>query len=139
MFRSGAARTVGRSLASIQTPQYTSRAFLRTRAVLNGRVWSSRTGPSPATSLHKPSAAALVRYASGVAPIDMKPNKEEEAKLAQQVLKSDPENVTTSSSVHPVFGEVQTPEPEHETDMMAGIRSDVVRPERSGNLDLERS
>jgi len=75
--------------------------------------------------MHRPATQSLVRYASGPAAIDAKPNTKEEDKIAHQTLKVDPEHVTTSSSVHPIFGEVGTPEPERDIDMMAGVKSDM--------------
>ena len=40
--------------------------------------------------------------------------------------------VSETSSVHPVTGEVGTPDPEPDTDMMAGIRNDFVGTEIRG-------
>ncbi|KAG9685936.1 hypothetical protein KCU69_g10992, partial [Aureobasidium melanogenum] len=53
-------------------------------------------------------------------------NKEVEARLGNEKLKADPENVSSSSSTHPVFGEVgMTEDPHNDADMMAGVKSDM--------------
>jgi hypothetical protein len=72
---------------------------------------------------------ALARYATQQAPMD-KINKEVEAKLGNEKLKADPENVSSSSSTHPVFGEVgMTEDPHKDADMMAGVKNDMVSSE----------
>lgn len=52
-------------------------------------------------------------------------NKAEEEALAKKKLPVEPEAVSTASSVHPVFGEVTGEEKKDDTDMMAGVRSDM--------------
>jgi hypothetical protein len=58
-------------------------------------------------------------------PLD-KINKKNEEKIAHQKLEPTPETVSATSSIHPVLGEVATPEPERDVDMMAGLKQDVV-------------
>lgn len=54
-------------------------------------------------------------------------NKEVEARLGDEKLKADPEHVSSSSSTHPVFGEVgMTEDPHKDADMMAGVKNDMV-------------
>lgn len=55
--------------------------------------------------------------------IDSKHEKE----VGAQRISPHPDQVSADSSVHPIFGEVGgAAEPEHDTDMMAGVRSDMV-------------
>ena len=61
--------------------------------------------------------------AGGMANINLK----EEAQKAKEKLTATPDIVSTTSSTHPIMGEVGTKEEEDHTDMMAGIRADMVR------------
>lgn len=65
--------------------------------------------------------AMQLRLASTVDKI----NKAEEEALAKKQLPVEPDAVSTSSSVHPVFGEVGGEAKPDDTDMMAGMRSDL--------------
>lgn len=69
---------------------------------------------------------ALVRsYASGAAPgTTRNPELEESAK--RRPMQAAPESVSYSSTIHPAFSEVGEKEKEDDTDMMAGIRHDIV-------------
>lgn len=49
-----------------------------------------------------------------------------EARLQKETLQPDPKLVSLTSSVHPVTEEVGKEQKEDDTDMMAGIRHDVV-------------
>jgi hypothetical protein len=51
-----------------------------------------------------------------------------EDKYAHEKLKATPETVSMTSSIHPISGEIGTPSPEKDkdTDMVAGVKSDVV-------------
>jgi hypothetical protein len=54
-------------------------------------------------------------------------DKKAEAAIAKERLPVD-SGVSTDSTIHPVFGEVGGgATPEHETDMMAGVKNDLVR------------
>jgi len=55
-----------------------------------------------------------------------KPDTKLEAKVGKKKLEAHPELVSTTSSTHPLFSEIGTPEPEKDTDMSAGIMADVV-------------
>ena len=90
-----------------------------------GAKWPSTLALAP----HKPVATALQRYASthpGTAfdHIDQK----REDKIAKTEIPADPEAVSTDSSVRHVFSEEGVEEPEKETDMLAGVKQDLVRP-----------
>ena len=55
-----------------------------------------------------------------------KPDKNLEAKIGKKKLEAHPELVSTTSSTHPLFGEIGTKEPEKDADMSAGIVADLV-------------
>jgi len=72
----------------------------------------------------QPMQKSLVRYATNNAwAYD---TKKAEAELGKQLISPAHEVVSTSSSIHPVTGEVGVKEEEHDVDMMAGIRGDFV-------------
>lgn len=69
---------------------------------------------------------ALVRsYASGAAPGTTRRADKEDA-FRHKEVEANPALVSTHSSVHSAFEEVGVEEQEKDTDMMAGIRHDVV-------------
>lgn len=54
--------------------------------------------------------------------IDLKHEKD----ISGRKITPHPELVSSGSSTHPVFGEIGKPQEEHDTDMMAGVRGDMV-------------
>ena len=75
-----------------------------------------------------PKTLALVRWQSGREPMD-KIDHEREKKIGEKNLKVDPEHVSATSSTIPPGGAEPRDDGsgEREADMMAGIRSDLVR------------
>jgi len=67
----------------------------------------------------KPVSAFLVRHQTTI-------DRKHEQEIAQQKLKADPEHVSSKSSVHPLFSEVATEQPDKDVDMGSAIRSDLV-------------
>lgn len=117
MFRAGAARQL-RALSGLGASVSRSSQFSSKLCTI-----SQATRP---LAIGKPMTLALARYATQQAPMD-KINKEVEARLGDEKLKADPENVSSSSSTHPVFGEVGMAEDPHkDADMMAGVKNDMV-------------
>ena len=124
MFRTTATRSLARTVRSLQP------SGVRNPTTNNALRASLKTSAKPfkasntlALALRQPvQQKALVRYDSGVAKIDHKA-EEEYQKLK---LEPTPEIVSTSSSIHPVTGEVATEDPHADIDMMAGIRGDFV-------------
>jgi len=117
MFRAGAARQL-RALSGLGASVPRSSQFSSKLCTL-----SQATRP---LAIGKPVTLALARYASQQAPMD-KINKEVESKLGSEKLKADPDTVSSTSSTHPVFGEVGMPEDQHkDADMMAGVKNDMV-------------
>ncbi|KAG9631238.1 hypothetical protein KCU64_g16746, partial [Aureobasidium melanogenum] len=116
MFRAGAARQL-RALSGLGASVPRSSQFSSKLCTI-----SQATRP---LAIGKPISFALARYATQQGPMD-KINKEVEARLGNEKLKADPENVSSSSSTHPVFGEVgMTEDPHNDADMMAGVKSDM--------------
>ncbi|KAH0367639.1 hypothetical protein KCU65_g4560, partial [Aureobasidium melanogenum] len=116
MFRAGAARQL-RALSGLGASVSRSSQFSSKLCTI-----SQATRP---LAIGKPMTLALARYATQQAPMD-KINKEVEARLGDEKLKADPENVSSSSSTHPVFGEVGMAEDPHkDADMMAGVKNDM--------------
>ncbi|KAI5207461.1 hypothetical protein E4T39_01996 [Aureobasidium subglaciale] len=116
MFRAGAARQL-RALGSLGASVPRSSQFSSKLCTL-----SQTTRP---LALGKPMTLALAHYATQQAPMD-KINKAVESKLGDLKLKPDPDTVSTTSSTHPVFGEVgMTEDPHKDADMMAGVKNDL--------------
>lgn len=133
MIRSGAPRSITRSLTRF-TQSASRKPFVPTliRAQLISSTHShvSKWPSTLAIAAHKPLATALQRYASthpgpGTA-FDHIDQKREE-KIAKTEIPVDPEAVSTDSSVRHVFTEEGVEEPEKETDMLAGVKQDLVR------------
>jgi hypothetical protein len=76
---------------------------------------------------------ALVLRSPATRGLYEKPDKKEEAKVAKEKLAETPEIVSTSSSVHPLFSEVATPQPERDVHMSGGIKGDLVSVWRMGS------
>lgn len=122
MFRSSASRSAFRALNKLSAGRS---AFVASR---NAPQLSSKLctlSNSRPTAVSKPMTLALARFASNK-PID-NIDSEREKSLGKQKLEPTPETVSVDSSTHPVFGEVGLKEDhEHDADMMAGIKNDMV-------------
>lgn len=85
-----------------------------------------------------PTALQMIRQATdNRGPMDTIDTKRE-AKIGEKKLQADPSTVSTTSSIHPVMGEARSEESgEKETDMMAGVKHDMVRKERRDKKERE--
>lgn len=125
MLRSAAPRAIlssvtrGPGIAS--RPAFVASIYKTQRSAHLSALWSKRQWPAT-----KPISTAFIRYQTTSPPFDKVDRKHEE-KVSHEKLQATPETVSATSSVHPVLGEVATPEEEPDTDMMQGIRSDMVR------------
>ncbi|KAF1991843.1 hypothetical protein K402DRAFT_388386 [Aulographum hederae CBS 113979] len=136
MLRTPASRAVLRSLSS---------ASPRSQRPILHRVspqvqWSSQLCTLSAT---RPQAVALAAsktvantfarqlVTSRVNHADIKAEKE----LGKQKLEPHPELVSSTSSIHPISGEVGVKEPEKEPDMLAGMKGDLKTISETFNLD----
>lgn len=77
----------------------------------------------PAAAQLKPAPTAILRRT-----LADKIDREAEKKYAKEKLEPTPETVSSTSSMHPILGEVgETPNSAaNDVDMMAGIKGDVV-------------
>lgn len=126
MFRNGATRSLLRSLNAQPTLRTTQSAF---RPQLRSQLCTLSTRRPQALGAGKPLALQILRAQSSNtrSPMDTIDKKHEQA-VGQQKLETDPAHVSTTSSIHPVLGEVKTEESgERETEMLAGVKSDLVR------------
>lgn len=75
-----------------------------------------------ATAQLRPAPTAILRRT-----LADKIDREAEKKYAKEKLEPTPETVSTTSSIHPILGEVGgVPDSAGDVDMMAGIKGDVV-------------
>ena len=128
MLRTGASRVVFRSIkASTARPVRTSFNGAAYPAQWTSKLCSlSAKRPQPLINNQlKPIQATVFQRTATSTPWD-KIDKKNEEKIAHQKLEPTPETVSATSSIHPVLGEVATPEPEGDVDMMAGLKQDVV-------------
>lgn len=82
---------------------------------------------------YNPTQAAICQRNVTSSPWD-KIDKTAEDKIAHQKIQPTPEIVSSMSSVHPVMGEVGTPNPVRDVDMMAGIKRDLNTIRRTFSL-----
>ena len=124
LLRNGAARAVSKSLrSSTFGPQIRNRnASSRLYITSISRLSASRL----AISLYKPAPTALLRYASTATPGDNIDHKREE-RIGEKVMRAHPERVSAESTTHPVTHEIVEEGEEEDIDMMAGVKSDLVR------------
>lgn len=118
MFRSNASRSLLRSLNNAST----SPIFRQRTSQL-----STLATPRRVTALVRPFALQQqqqLRLTSTKDYVD-KIDKKTESAIASQKLPQDPDAVSLGSSIHPVFGEVGGEAKPDDTDMMAGVRSDL--------------
>lgn len=103
------ARAYSQSKPSVSaTPQFTSKLC----------TLSARRPQAVAASVHKQILRSSSKYD--------KPDTKLEANVGQQKIEARPELVSTTSSTHALFSELDTKDPEKETDMSAGIVADLV-------------
>ncbi|KAL2056800.1 hypothetical protein ABVK25_003195 [Lepraria finkii] len=139
MLRSGHAASITRS-----SLRYVSSSTSRTTAILT-RVHGLRPHVSNKLSLQKPSTLALAlrkplstslqRHATKPGtPYDHIDQKHEEA-VVREKLEPNPEEVSTTSSVHQVFHEKGVEEGEKDEDMLAGVKADLKTIKETFALD----
>lgn len=122
MLRNGA-RSVTRSFLR-PAPKATN-AFVKLQLHSSARVGSLTSTPL-ALTLHKPSILALCRCSSTTSGSQFdKVDTKAESKIAKSALEAHPDEVSTGSSVRHVMHEEGVEEAETDTDMLAGVRSDL--------------
>ena len=126
MMRTGAPRALLRPLTKTPTPSLRlvhNAALRQTTAVLAKNTVVPRSVKPLALAAYR-SNTALIRSYAAVPGTTRNPQKEQV--FLQGKLQPDPDAVTTMSSIHPVLGEVGEGQEEQDTDMMAGVRHDIV-------------
>lgn len=89
------------------------------------RVFSIRKSSPLALTTYKPFSTSLQRCVTLPGPyykVDTKHEKE----VKHEELPQHPEEVSATSSVHQIFHEKNTEEPEKDEDMLAGVKADFV-------------
>ncbi|KXT08558.1 hypothetical protein AC579_3728 [Pseudocercospora musae] len=126
MFRPGASRTALRSLNASFQPTFRA-VNSPMRSHFKSQLCTVARRPQ-ASALAKPLASEMLvaRFADERKPgqydaVDSK----HEAAIRGNTITPHPELVSTASSTHPVRGEIGAQEVEKDTDMMAGVRSDM--------------
>ena len=124
MFRPTTLRSVARSVNAASQPALRVQGSALRPQVRSQLCTLSRR--PQAVAFTKPLALQLMRAASDSrGPVDKIDTAAEKA-IGQKHLKSDP-SVSTTSSTHPIMGEVGLQESgERETEMLAGVKQDMV-------------
>jgi len=126
MMRTGATRTLLRPFTNSTATRARFAHNIAQRATFGQQILVTGKKFEPlAPTAFRGANTAIVRSYASVTP-GTTPNQEKEKKLAQEPLTSSPQFVSADSSTHPVFSEVGGKEAEDDTDMMAGIRHDMV-------------
>ncbi|KAI9741222.1 MAG: hypothetical protein M1834_002938 [Cirrosporium novae-zelandiae] len=117
MFRAGTARITSKPLTNLLSPsvRLTSKTGLqRAQLTTFARSIPSSRPTCLALAQRKPLPLALQRFAST-----------DQEKVFHAKIQPHPEEVSTSSSVRPIFGEMKAEDGEKEVDTMASIKDDL--------------
>lgn len=120
MFRSGASRSALRTIAASSKQQFTQPIVSRSFAA---QIYTAGARRPQAVTIGR--QLALVRLQSSKQADTV--NLKEEAKHAAEKLVPHPELVSTKSSVHGITQELGVESEPHETEMLGGIKQDLVR------------
>lgn len=132
MLRNPAIRTTLRSLQAPPTKaslRLNSRTIAPFNAQFTSRLCtlSSKRPQVYAIALQKLNTTYLRQsYADKKVEVVDHINAKAEDEAHKHRMAKDPEHVSSTSSIHPVFSEIGTPNPEPDTDMMAGVKADLV-------------
>lgn len=128
MLRSRAARSFTKSLVSFTgstiRPEVKN-ALLHARGHSHTSVSCIRRVPPTALAPFKPVSRVLQRSASTGPPYDHIDKKKEEG-VAKTTIEPHPEEVSVDSTVRHVMREEGVEEQERDTDMLAGVKADLV-------------
>lgn len=122
-----AARPISRGLANVISTRAGYGPAIRKASVTSQFHSLAAKRPQVALPQFRPVLIPQLRYATktGVPKHD-KIDLEEESKLARAKLKSNPEAVTTDSSVRQVFESSQIPIEEEDNEVLRGVKEDLV-------------
>ena len=134
MLRSGASRAAFRALSSGAASSSRS-SFIAAQSAPKFTSKLSTFNSSRPQALSKPLTMALTRFQTTRGPVDNIDQKHE-SEVGKEKLAPHPEIVSADSSTHPIFAEVgRQEEQEKDTDMMLGIRQDLVSCKRPFPVD----
>lgn len=128
MFRTAVPRGLRPLASNLATAprQAQSITRLNSRAIFHHAAKSEPRTKVLSLCAYRNNTALIRSYASGAAPGTTR-NEELEQSAKRRPIQAAPETVSSSSSIHPAFSEVGEKDKEDDTDMMAGIRHDIVR------------
>ena len=131
MLKSGAIRSLTRSAFSTsRSTQWHSAALASRRTQFHSLAYSKAIQPRILYLSHRAFTTSQQYGAEKYIPDEI--DKKREEKLAHSEIEPHPEAVSADSSVRHVFREEGTEEPEKDIDMLAGVKSDLVRIIHSG-------
>ena len=126
MLKSGAIRSLTRSAFSTsQSAQWRSAASASRRTQLHSLAYAKALRPRVLYLSHRAITTTAQYAAQKYIPDEI--DKKREEKLAHSEIEPHPEAVSADSSVRHVFREEGTGEQEKDIDMLAGVKSDLVR------------
>lgn len=135
MFRQSASRSALRSCSAISSPAprqlpRCASSSLAKAALRNSTSLAKDVKPRALTAFRK-DLNYITRSATGLAPrktayFGTTQDKAWEKEISERVMNAHPERVSMTSTIHPMFGEVATKDPEDDVDMMKDIRHDMV-------------
>ncbi|KAL9119620.1 MAG: hypothetical protein Q9187_003826 [Circinaria calcarea] len=129
MLPSRAARSLTKSLVNLTGPTVrpeVNNALLYVRSRSGTSVSCTRRVPPTALTPFKPVSRVLQRYASTTSPYDHIDKRKEEG-VAKMHIEPHPEAVSVDSTVRHVMREEGVEDQERDIDMLAGVKSDLVR------------
>ena len=140
MWRSGSAASLSRaslryaSSTTSRIPSKLARGSTLQKQAPRFLASGSQDRPPLALVPHKSFSTSIQRYSTNPGnPLD-KIDKKHEEEVEREKLEVHPDEVSATSSVHEVFHEKGVPDEEKDIDMLAGIKSDLVRAFSSPNL-----
>lgn len=126
MMRTGASRALLRPFTNPTTARARFVHNLAQRSVFGqNSIVGKKFEPLALTAFRGANTALVRSYASGAVPGTTQ-DLEKEKKLANALLDSSPQFVSDESTTYPVKSEDAAKQQEDDTDMMAGIRHDMV-------------
>ena len=124
MLRSGPACSLARASLRFPTPRHASHLAKYSPRPVTPRIQNLKRSQNLALVTYRPLTTSLQRHAAAIS--------DKEAQIEKEVQKEElvphPEEVTSTSTVHQVFHEKGVQEEEEDIDMLAGVKSDLVRP-----------
>ena len=126
MLRTTATRPILKGLFKVPSARSTYNiAATSTHVSIKYRTLSSKRPQAITSSPFRPVTTSLLRYATAAKPPSDRIDKDAESKILEQKIGSQPAAVSAASVGH-VFEGKAGEKKDHDTDMMVGIRADIV-------------